>query len=361
MVMKVASVRSVVFFAMGVLMAGLVVSTTESVAQQQARGSRGKDQPVQRIRPRQEIYANLSTQLGLNDVEAAQELLSSVENRGFPLREAIVLLLLAKAGADRLIEAGDMPKDAALEALQSSADVLVDLVDNEAAGWQALAESTGAQVNLTQLVMTARAVMGLYSERAGESRIEPMVELGVTTKVEQGTPSERKPAPAEGKRPAPERKPMAQAAKPLAQAAKPVAPEGMGRRSNEPGSQPARTFPRETILKNLAKEFAVDEETANTLLTRLESKMPLREGVMLMVVANELTRRQILLGEITKAQRKEALTSNVDTLLPFREEGEGWGNVGPRVGLHISGRTLNQKSRMLIGQGMMGMQHQLQE
>lgn len=164
------------------LAAGLSASTTQSFAQPPPRG---QDRPVQRTLPRKDIYANLSRALGVKDAEA-KALEQSIEDRGFPPRETVVLLLLAKARADGLIEEGKLSEWQPLEALKASADFLVDLVETKKAGWLVLVQNTGTKVDLTTVVAQANQVIGFHSERAGISRTVPVLERGAASKGQSG-------------------------------------------------------------------------------------------------------------------------------------------------------------------------------
>jgi hypothetical protein len=175
---RMSVVRASGVFLVVALAAGLLASTPESFAQPP---SRGQDRPVQRTLPRKEIYANLSKELGVKDAEA-KALVESLEDKGFPPRETVVLLLLAKARADRLIEEGRYPKGQGLDALNASVDFLVGLVEKDKAGWLALVENTGAKIDLTTVVAKANQIIGFHSERAGVSRTVPVVERGVASK-----------------------------------------------------------------------------------------------------------------------------------------------------------------------------------
>jgi hypothetical protein len=186
MVMTLPLVRSSRLFVAVLLAAGLVASATDGFAQPPPRGG---DRPVQRTLSRKEIYANLSNELGVKDAEA-KALVQSVEDRGFPPRETVVLLLLAKARADRLIEEGKVSKGQGLDALHASVDFLVGLVEKEKAGWLALVQKTGVQVDLTAVVARANQIIGFFSERAGVSRTVPVREVPIALKP----PASEKPA-----------------------------------------------------------------------------------------------------------------------------------------------------------------------
>ena len=110
------------------------------------------------------------------------------------------------------------------------------------------------------------------------------------------------------------------------------------------------TFPRNVIYQNLAEELGVDEETAKRLLVGLESQMPLREAVMLLILANATTEKQIEQGGFSERQKKDALLKSIDSVRALIEQGVGWGTLGSSVGVDISGGNLNAKSNVIIGQ-----------
>ena len=332
------------------LAAGPVASPPQSLAQPTAHGP---DSPVHRTLPRKDIYANLSRALGVTEGEA-KALEQSTEDRGFPPREAVVLLLLAQARADHLIQEGKVTREQRGQAIQASVDLLAGLVERDRAGWPALVQKTETKVDLGAIVAAANQIIGFHSESAGVSSTVPVVERPVTVKVEEGSQQVRAQpaAPAATGAPAvpppPVPAPAAQA--PVAQPPPPAQKPGGGPPGGDklPEPAPATTFPREIILKNVAKEFSLDEEMVNAHLTTYEQEMPIREGVLVFVVANELTRRQILTGEIDKTQRMQAFEANMNYVLQRRHEGVGWGDVG-RLG-ELSGRDLNLKGNRLSGQ-----------
>ena len=322
MLTRMPGVRSSGSFLVVLLAAGLVASMTESFAQPPPRG---QDRPVQRTLPRKDIYANLSKALGVTEGEA-RALEQSTEDKGFPPRETVVLLLLAKARADRLIEEGKFSKRQGMDALNASVDFLVGLIEKDKAEWLALVRNSGAKVDLSAVVAKANQIIGFHSERAGVSRTVPLTDRPVAVKVE-GESEKGTDQP------------------PGAQEQREVAHPRWGRK---PDPAPGKVLPREVILKNLAKEFSLDEEMINTHLTRYEQEMPIREAVLVFVVANDLTRRQILTGEVEQAQRKQAFESNLKYVLERRHEGVGWGDMG-RLG-ELSGRDLNLKAVRLVGE-----------
>jgi len=193
MVIALPLVRSSRVFVVVLLAAGLVAAATDGIAQPPPRGG---DRPVQRTLPRNEIYAALGTGLDVGR-EEAKSLVQSVENKGFPLRETVVLLLLAKARADLLIEEGKLSKKQGAQALTESAEYLVGLVQKEKAGWLVLVQKTGAKVDLSAVVAKANQIIGFFSERAGVSRTVPVVEQPIVVEeqvvLEEQATEEPKP------------------------------------------------------------------------------------------------------------------------------------------------------------------------
>jgi len=325
MLTRMLAVRSSGSFLVVLLAAGLFASTTESFAQPPPRE---QDRPVQRTLPRKDIYGNLSKALGVTEGEA-KVLEQSTEDKGFPPRETVVLLLLAKARADRLIEEGKFSKGQGMDALNASVGFLVGLIEKDKAGWLALVQTSGGKVDLSAIVTKANQIIGFHSESAGVSRTVPVIERGVAVKGE-GESEKGKDQP-----------PGTPGAQEQREAAHP-------RWGRKPDPAPGKVLPREVILKNLAKEFSLDEEMINTHLTRYEEEMPIREAVLVFVVANDLTRRQILTGEVEQAKRKQAFETNLNYVLERRHEGVGWGDMG-RLG-ELSGRDLNLKAIRLVGE-----------
>ncbi len=191
MLTKMPGVRSSRFFVVVVMLAfGLVALATESFAQRPP-ASGGEERPVQRTLPRKQIYANLSEGLGVKG-EEAKSLLQSVEDRGYPLRETVVLLLLAKAQADRQIEEGKFSKEQRVQALTATAEHLAGLVEKEKAGWLALVQKTGAKMDLNTVVSKANQIIGFYSERAGVSWTIPLKEVPIVMEqAEEGEEPEQ--------------------------------------------------------------------------------------------------------------------------------------------------------------------------
>jgi len=188
MVIALPLVRSSRLFVVVLLAAGVMATATDGMAQPPPRGG---DRPVQRTLPRKEIYAKLGAGLDVGQGEA-KSLVQSVEDKGFPLREAVVVLLLAKARADRLIEEGKFSKEQRAQALTDSAEHLVGLVQKEKAGWLVLVQKTGAKVELSAVVAKANQIIGFFSERAGVSRTVPVVERPIV--VEETATEELMPA-----------------------------------------------------------------------------------------------------------------------------------------------------------------------
>ncbi len=184
----------------------------------------------------------------------------------------------------------------------------------------------GPQVNLGSLVPEAYEAIGFYFRETVDSRTAQAMGQPEAAEEKRQGPPQGGPAAQEESQPAPPKK------------------------IRHPDATPERHFPREVILKNLAKEFAIDEETIKTDLTRIEKEMPTREAVLLFVLANDMTRKQILLGEIEPAQRKEAFEKHLQTVLELSEKGAGWGDIGRLVGMELSGRDLHMRANKLIGQ-----------
>jgi hypothetical protein len=193
MLTKMPGVRSSRFFVVVMLAFGLVALATESFARRPPASGGGEERPVQRTLPRKQIYANLSEGLGVKG-EEAMSLLQSVEDKGFPLRETVVLLLLAKAQADHQIEEGKSSKGQRVQALTATAEHLVGLVEKEKAGWVALVQKTGAKVDLSLVVAKANQIIGFYSERASVSWTIPLKEVPIVIEEAEGEePEEENP------------------------------------------------------------------------------------------------------------------------------------------------------------------------
>jgi hypothetical protein len=191
MVIALPLARSSRLFVVVLLAAGVVATATDSIAQAPPRGG---DRPVQRTLPRNEIYAKLGTVLDVGQGEA-KSLVQSVEDKGFPLRETVVLLLLGKARADRLIEEGKFSKEQRAQVLTESAEHLVGLVQKEKAGWLVLVQKTGAKVDLSAVVAKANQTIGFFSERVGVSRTVPVVEKPIVVETKSSEePAQENPA-----------------------------------------------------------------------------------------------------------------------------------------------------------------------
>jgi hypothetical protein len=184
----------------------------------------------------------------------------------------------------------------------------------------------GSNVGLGWLVPEACEATGLYSRETADSRTAQAVGRPEAAEEKgQGPPQGGPAAQEEGK---------------------PARPKKI----RHPDATPEKRFPREVILKNLTKQFAIDEETIKARLTKIEEEMPTREAVMLFVLANDMTRKQILLGEIEPPQRKAAFEKNLQTVLELSENGAGWGDIGRLAGMELSGRDLTMRANKLIGQ-----------
>ena len=152
----------------------LAGSTTDVCAQSQSRGPRPSERPVQRTLPRKEIYENLGKRLGVKGAEA-KSLTQAVEDKGFPIRETVVLLLVANARASNLIDQGKFTKQQRVQAIRTTADYLIDQVDKDQAGWLAVVDKSEAKVSLSAAVAEANDIIGFYSERAGNETTVPAV------------------------------------------------------------------------------------------------------------------------------------------------------------------------------------------
>ena len=292
-----------------------------SLAQMPTPPGKGTDRPIPRTAPRTEIYENMSKEFGIPSKEA-RALVATLEDKGFLLREAVMLVILANERAEKLIKDGKFAKNDKAKAMHDSAAFLYDLVEKEGLGWITLSQKVGVPVlrgaELKGLIVKASTLMGQFTQRA------PVA----------GTPEQDEEI----------KEALAARQKSMAE-----------RKSKEGVRQGDKTqeehFAKEAIVKNLQKELAVDKETVEGLMGKLEGDMPLRESVMLMVVSNGLALKLIQKGDFTKQQKKEALLYSVDFILPFMERGEGWGDVGKRVGVEgLSGVNLNKKANAILGQ-----------
>src|SRR5262245_20969305 len=118
MVTRTQACRSVASLALaGFISASIAV---DAIAQSAPRTPPPGERPVQRTLPRNEIYANLSERLEISEADA-QTLTRSVEDKGFPLRETVVLLLLANGRTNQLVEQGKLAKDRRVEGMRTSA------------------------------------------------------------------------------------------------------------------------------------------------------------------------------------------------------------------------------------------------
>lgn len=320
--------RLLSLFVGSVFLAGLVASASLSFAQAPTPPGKGRDRPITRTLPRLEIYEKLGKEFDIPPKEA-KAMVVSLEDRGFLLREAVMLVILANERAGKLVEEGKFAKNDKAKAMHASVEYLYEIVEKEGLGWITMAQRIGIDAlrggNIRALTAQANSFIGATSQSASVSRTpEP--------------PEEAKAAPEEVKAALEGRK------KALAEK---KAKEGT--RQADPKKE--QTFPRETIFKNLQKELAVDGDTVESVMTRLEAQMPVRESVMLTLVANAMAQKLIKQGQFTKDQRKDALLSSVDYILPYVERGEGWGDLGKRVGVEgLNGVNLNKKANAIIGQ-----------
>ncbi len=297
--------RSLVFFLVALLLAPTSVSLADA---------RGRDRPILRTLPRQGIYANLSQELHIKK-EVAETLVTSLEDKGFFLQHAIALLLLAKTRADRLIDNGKFAKEQGEQAVRASAEYLVDLIVKENVGWLTLTRKAEVNLDPRVLMKKANVVIGFSIRKAA---LPPHIPY-------KGIKALQLAAKQAGTK------------QPAAKQAGTKQPRKVVRR---PDTVREPILRREVIYQNLAKELAVGQETVKTLLTGLESKLPFREGIMLMIIAKA----------VVDKETKDALRESVDAVRTHIERGTGWGSIGQVVGVNISAATLNRKVNALIGQ-----------
>jgi len=290
---------------LAILSAVPVIVISQLSAEEHFSSDRVRERPIMRTLSRGDLYAKLGADLGMGK-EEVKPVVVSLEDRGFLLRDAITLILLAKIRADRMTQEGKVTNETSARALRESVDYLVGVIDKEGAGWQALAQKARADLDSRAVLMKAALFMGLSS----------------------------KTVPASGD---PKAKGQATAARPR---------EAI--RQRDPVAE--RNLPREAIYNNLVKELGLELETVKSLLTRLTSEMPVREGVILLLVAKALTDKRLERGEFSRGPRKEAFSSSVDAVMPLVQKGEGWGDVGKKVGVDLPGVYLNKKANALIGQ-----------
>src|SRR5262249_40280503 len=86
------------------------------------------------------------------------------------------LLLIAKARGEDLIGQGKFTKEQRTQAIRTSTDYLVDLVNKDHVGWLGLVEKSGAKVSLNSAVAQAHQIIGFYAERGGTSTTVPASE-----------------------------------------------------------------------------------------------------------------------------------------------------------------------------------------
>lgn len=370
--MKSIIYRSVVYLTAAFLLVGLPASTRANLAQDDPRtpppATKGRDRPIQRTGPRADVYERAAKELNLPSGKEVKPLVILLEERGFFLRDALTLLLIARTRAEQLIEQGKFKKGSYPQALRASIDEQVKMVEEEGAGFMTLSMRAGIKEDLRTVTGRGQLVLGLITQRAPTTP-DPEVEerraraLAARQKAkpeesdteaddekEREAPPARKTAkPAEvmsklgvkeeGEREAP---PAKKTAKPGAAASK------SGGRETDVTNE--SILPHEAIYKNLAKELAINPELAKEQVTRLEAEMPIREAVMLILVADIYGSKKIQQGEYPKERRVDALLESIDAVLNVMRAGEGWGGVGNRLGISVSGASLNKRTNSLIGQ-----------
>lgn len=293
-------------------------------AQAQGRGGDAPDRPLIKTRPRAEIYPDLAQELDLS-ADAAKALVQPLEDRGYNFRDAIALVLVAKLRAERLIREQKKSRDGLEQETRTSAEFLADLAEREKLGWRGLTREAG--VDLEPRLVTAKAMMLITGVRLRVGSAD-------------GAGGETASGPAVAARPGQETGP----------AARQATPGGTRRSVRQRDAQPERTAAKAAIEKNLAQELGVDQEVAKSYLTRIADEVPLREAIMLMLVANLHVESKIMRGEVLKEKKKAALDASMDQVLERVENDEGWGTIGRAMGVEVSGRELNQKANAILGQ-----------
>ncbi|MBI4260976.1 MAG: hypothetical protein HY658_10460 [Actinobacteria bacterium] len=304
------------------LLAALIASPVPAPAQEKdvepPPAGAGLDRPITRTIPRPELWPSFGRELGVS-AEAAKALVTSLEDQGLFFRDAFLLALLAKVRADRLIEAGELPKEPAGEALRLSVEHLARMVNENAAGWVTLQREAKGEYDPTQL----RTLQFKYNTLARPTARRAATSVRVASA------------------------PPAEAAEKQAPAAPKPTTQRRAARQLDPTTE--RVLPREQIHANLARELGVAEAVSTPLLRRLEAEMPLREAVSLLVVSGTVAQKRVEKGEIS-GTRAETLEKTVDVVLRRVREGEGWGTLAGAFGLNMPGVMVNRKAREILGQ-----------
>ena len=372
--MKFIVHRSIVYITAAFLLAALPASTRANLAQDDPKAppppGRGRDKPIQRTGPRADIYERAAQELNLPSGKEVKPLVLSLEERGFFLRDALVLLLIAKTRAEQLIEQGKFKKESYPQALRASTDEFAKLVEEEGAGFLTLLMRAGIKEDLRNFVARTNLTLGLISQGAPtipdpeveERRARALAARQKATAKESDTKAGDKgerAAPAARKTAKPDeimsQLGVKEEAEEKAPPAKTTAKAGEiaskpGGKEREKDAAEEKNLPPEVIYKNLAKELAVSPELAKQQVTRLEAEMPLREAVMTMLVADLYGSKKIQEGKYPKERRGEALQEGIDTVLNLVRAGEGWGNMAKRLGFGVSGASLNKRANSIIGQ-----------
>ena len=395
--MKSIAHRSLVFITAAFLLAASPASALANMAQQQddpyapPPPGKGRDRPIQRSGPREEVYERAAGELNLPSGKEVKPLVLALEERGFFLSDAVTLLLIAKPQAEQLIAQGKFKKENYPQALRASSEEFAKLVEDEGAGFLTLLMRAGIKEDLRNFVTRTRMTLGLMSTRV-PTTIDPEAG-GRQAKAPTSTAGDRQHA-VERAREDEARTARAAAAKekalvgdsggagddkggapPARKTAKPqeimskleikeapepkVPPAEKATKSKATASKAGgrvpdvtdeKSFPREVIYKNVAKELLVSPELVQKQLVRLEEEMPIREAVMLMLAADLYGSKKIQKGEYPKERRSEALQDAIDTVEKMLRGGAGWGDIGNRLDIGISGASLNKRTNSLIGQ-----------
>jgi hypothetical protein len=355
------------------LLAALPASTRANLAQQDnprdpPPPGRGRDKPIQRTGPRAEIYERAAQDLKLPSGKEVKPLVLSLEERGFFLRDALVLLLIAKTRAEQLIEQGKFKKESYPQALRASTDEFAKLVEEEGAGFLTLLMRAGIKEDLRNFVARTQLTLGLISQVAPtipDPEVEERRARALAARQKAAAKESDTKAGDKGARDAPAARKTAKPDEIMAQlgvkeeAEEKAPPAKTTAKPGENASKPdgrekdatdEKNFPPEVIYKNLAKELAVTPELAKQQVTRLEAEMPLREAVMTMLVADLYGSKKIQEGKYPKERRGEALQEGIDLVVNMVRAGEGWGNMAKRLGFGVSGASLNKRANSIIGQ-----------